>query len=86
MRSISILVINPNSSQSITDGLASSLVPSVAGLPNVELDFYTGPAHVAAAIVDYSTMASTSVHCYEDLLKSGKLDKYDGYLCCCCEY
>lgn len=79
-----ILVINPNSSTSITDGLRSSLKAIKPSF--VELEFYTAPSHAAKAISDFRTMNSTSTHCYEDLLANGAFRKFDAFLVCCCKY
>ena len=79
-----ILVINPNSSASITDGLKISL--SAICPASVSLDFYTAPDHAPRAISDFRTMNTTSTHCYEDLVKRGAFEKYDGFMVCCCEW
>lgn len=78
-----ILVINPNSSKSITDGLQSALEALCPAA--VKLEFYTAPSYAPAAISDFRTMNTTSTHCYEDLLKRGAFQRYDAFLVCCCE-
>ena len=79
-----ILVINPNSSASITAGLQMSL--SAICPPWVSLEFYTAPDHAARAISDFRTMNTTSTHCYEDLVKRGAFQQYDGFMVCCCAW
>ena len=52
----SLLVINPNSSKSVTNGLSDTLVPP----PGADLAFYTAPAHAPPSINDATTAALTS--------------------------
>ncbi|KAL1716112.1 Asp/Glu/hydantoin racemase [Schizophyllum commune] len=75
----SLLVINPNSSKSVTDGLSDTLVPP----PGADLAFYTAPAHAPPSINDATTAALTTSACWEDISVQGLLDKHDGFLVCC---
>lgn len=80
--SIRILIINPNSSSVITDGLRASLT-SVP--PDVELSFYTGPTSSPSAITDITTAVLSASACWEDIQARDLLKSYDGFLVCCCE-
>ncbi|TRM63022.1 Asp/Glu/hydantoin racemase [Schizophyllum amplum] len=75
----SLLVINPNSSKSVTDGLEEILVAP----PGVELAFYTAPSHAPPSINDATTAALTTTACWEDISSRGLLEKHDGFLVCC---
>jgi len=79
---MSILVINPNSTEAITDGLRASLMPiQPVGL---ELAFFTAPAPAPTGISNFVTAIQTAHICFEALLKAGELDQHDGFLVCCC--
>lgn len=78
----SLLVINPNSSQSITDGLRDSLDPITP--PGTRLSYFTAPPHAPAAISDVITANQTATACYEVLVESKAVVAYDGFLVSCC--
>jgi Asp/Glu/hydantoin racemase len=77
---ISLLVINPNSSASMTDGLLQNLVPP----PGVTLAFYTAPASAPPSINDATTGVLSAAACFADIQKEGIIERYDGFLVCCC--
>ncbi|KAK0435206.1 Asp/Glu/hydantoin racemase [Armillaria borealis] len=79
MAPASILVINPNSSQLITDGLAETLVAP----PEAKLTFYTAPSHAPPSINDIVTANLTATACFQDILEKQLLEKHDGFLVCC---
>ncbi|KAM0746365.1 hypothetical protein T439DRAFT_319029 [Meredithblackwellia eburnea MCA 4105] len=81
MSAIKILVINPNSSKSITNGLQEALDPVCP--PGVELSYYTAPAHAPPSINDFQTATLTAVACYQDILEKKLTESYDGFLVCC---
>ena len=78
MAVLNLLVINPNSSQSITDGLKESLEPVAP--PGIQLSFFTAPPHAPPAINDIITANQTATACYEALVESKAFEKYDGFL------
>ena len=78
-----VLVINPNSSESITEGLRAALSSICPDW--LDIEYYTAPKHAPEAIVDYTTMVTTATYCYDDLKQRGALDTYDGFLVCCCK-
>ena len=80
-RIITLLVINPNSSQSVTDGLKSVLQPP----PSVILEFYTAPSNAPDSIMDLTTGVLSGAVCFEHMKSKELLDRYDGYLVCCCK-
>ena len=82
--SVSLLIVNPNSSQSVTDGLESSLRPYTP--PGVTLTFYTGPKESPLSINNITDEILSSAVCFKDLQERGLLDKYDGFLICCCTF
>ena len=77
-----ILVINPNATSSITNGLRDALEPYRA--QDVALDYYTAALHAPTGIRDFRTGIMTAAICFDDLEKTGALEKYDGFLVCCC--
>lgn len=77
-----LLVINPNSTESITDGLRDALEPYRPA--DVHLDYFTGPSHAPTGIRDFRTGVQTAAICFDELEKSGALRRYDGFLVCCC--
>lgn len=80
---MSLLIINPNSTEAITDGLRASLLPvQPAG---VELRFFTAPPGAPTGISNLVTAVQTAHLCFEALLNQGAFDKYDGFLVCCCK-
>lgn len=78
--SVALLVINPNSTASVTDGLRAILPPP----PGVTLDFYTAPPTAPPAISDATTGVLSAAACFADISARGLLDAYDGFLVCCC--
>ncbi|GJN87703.1 hypothetical protein Rhopal_000658-T1 [Rhodotorula paludigena] len=79
--SIRLLVINPNSTESITDGLRDALEPYRPA--DIHLDYFTGPSHAPTGIRDFRTGVQTAAICFDELEKSGALERYDGFLVCC---
>ena len=77
---VALLVINPNSTASVTDGLRAILPPP----PGATLEFYTAPRNAPPAISDATTGVLSAAACFTDLTANGALDKYDGFLVCCC--
>ena len=78
---VSLLVINPNSTESLTDGLREVLVPP----PGTELTFYTAPSNAPPSINDWTTGVQSGAACFADIQGKGLIDKYDGFLVCCCK-
>jgi Asp/Glu/hydantoin racemase len=76
-----LLVINPNSSQSITAGLREVLEPP----PGVALKFYTAPNTAPDSIMDITTGVQSAAACFEDMKSQNMLENYDGFLVCCCK-
>ncbi|KAI5124352.1 hypothetical protein M0805_008959 [Coniferiporia weirii] len=81
MTTVRLLVINPNSSKSITDGLQESLNPLTP--PGTQLSYFTAPPHAPAAISNIITANQTATYCYESLVQGKAIDEYDGFLVCC---
>ncbi|WPK24903.1 hypothetical protein PUMCH_002202 [Australozyma saopauloensis] len=75
----SILVINPNSSQKVSDNLEKILVPP----PNTNLFFYTAPAEAPKEIDGTESLIESEQVVLPDLLAKGLHEAYDGYLVCC---
>ena len=82
--SVSLLVVNPNSSLSVTNGLESSLRPYIP--PGVTLTFYTGPKESPLSINNISEEILSSAVCFKDLQERELLESYDGFLICCCTF
>lgn len=74
---VKLLVINPNSSQLVTDQLQS-----VISLPQAEVEYYTAPAPAPKEIVTTNGQLSADV-CLKDIRERGLDHGYDGYLVCC---
>jgi Asp/Glu/hydantoin racemase len=72
------LIVNPNSSESVTENL-QQLLPTP---PSTELTFYTGPPEAPPEIDGPETSKKSTEACLPDLLKN-YVDHYDGYLICC---
>lgn len=77
--SIKILVVNPNSSQKVSDNLAKIL----SAPPLVEFTFYTGPASAPKEINGTQTSIESEQVVLPDLLDKNVIEKYDGFLICC---
>ncbi|KAF8213315.1 WD40-repeat-containing domain protein [Mycena galopus ATCC 62051] len=75
----SILVINPNSSQSVTDGLSSAL----RAPPEANLTFYTAPADAPPSINNASQGTFSAGICFRDILDKGLIETYDGFVVSC---
>lgn len=72
------LIINPNSSVSVTQNLKSLLpVP-----PNVQLDFYTAPKVAPLEIDGYDTSIASAEIVYPEIVRD-HLKNYDAFLVCC---
>lgn len=78
MAKASLLVINPNSSEVITDALRRSL----SAPPDTELHFMTGPSDAPPSINDPPTSIQ-SAHTTFRALQPLEEKPYDGYLICC---
>lgn len=78
-----LLVINPNSTKDITDGIAESLNPHCP--PNATLSYFTAPSHAPPSIRDYVTGIQTAAACFDELVKTRAFNEFDGFLVCCCE-
>ncbi|KAK7684875.1 hypothetical protein QCA50_012124 [Cerrena zonata] len=72
--SIKILVVNPNSSQKVSDNLAKIL----SAPPLVEFTFYTGPASAPKEINGTQTSIESEQVVLPDLLDKNVIEKYDG--------
>ena len=81
---ISLLIINPNSSKSITDGLNFALTPLTP--PATKLTFYTAPNTAPSAISDLTTGIQSASACYDDIITQDLVSRHDGFLVCCCEF
>ncbi|KAJ6509293.1 Asp/Glu/hydantoin racemase [Mycena vitilis] len=77
--STSILVLNPNSSRSVTQGLEEAL----RAPPDTTLAFYTAPANAPPSINDATTGTLSTTACFTDIVEKGLIDKYDGILVSC---
>lgn len=74
-----ILILNPNSSSSVTSNLKEILTAP----PNVEFGFYTGPSGSPREIVDVPTSIESEQACLKDILDRNLLNAYDAVLVCC---
>ncbi|KAF9070140.1 Asp/Glu/hydantoin racemase [Rhodocollybia butyracea] len=74
-----LLIINPNSSKSVTDGLEEVLQAP----PQTELTFYTAPSNAPPSINDMVTGNLSATACFLDIKEKKLLDKFDGFLVCC---
>ncbi|KAK6455189.1 Asp/Glu/hydantoin racemase [Scheffersomyces xylosifermentans] len=75
---LNLLIINPNSSESVTANLAAT----VKEPESVKLHFYTGPANSPTEITPETSNASEQA-VLPDLLAKNAIEKYDGFLVCC---
>ncbi|KAH8817755.1 Asp/Glu/hydantoin racemase [Flagelloscypha sp. PMI_526] len=76
---VKLLVINPNSTESITDGLREILVTP----PEAELFFMTAPPDAPTSIDDITTGNLTASSCFRKIMAEDLINKYDGFLVCC---
>ncbi|OWB57271.1 isomerase activity protein [[Candida] boidinii] len=74
----SLLIINPNSSKSVTDNLETIVSP----IPGFTFEYFTGPPESPKEI-DGSETAHQSTEACLPVLKEKYLDRFDGYLVCC---
>ncbi|KAJ7462613.1 hypothetical protein B0H11DRAFT_2285408 [Mycena galericulata] len=72
----SILVINPNSSKSVTYGLETVL----RAPPETTLSFYTAPEGAVKEITDATTGTLSAAACFGDIIEKGLIEEYDGFL------
>jgi Asp/Glu/hydantoin racemase len=77
----SILIINPNSSTIVTQGLEDTL----RAPPETVLAFYTAPGEAPPSINDATGGTMSATVCFRDIVEKGLIDKYDGFLVSCCE-
>lgn len=75
----SILIINPNSSVSISENLKSILSPP----SGFSFTFYTAPEEAPKQIDSYTTGALSATVCYKDIISRELLDQYDGFVVGC---
>ncbi|OBA21857.1 hypothetical protein METBIDRAFT_138567 [Metschnikowia bicuspidata var. bicuspidata NRRL YB-4993] len=75
----SILVINPNSSTKVTDGLRA-ILNAPAG---ITLEFYTAPASSPREIDGAQSLVLSEQATLPDLVKKNLHTAHDGYLVCC---
>lgn len=75
----SLLIINPNSSKSVTDNLETILQKP----PQVDFTFYTAPAAAPREIDGHETSILSEKIVLPDLLAQHVIEKYDGFLICC---
>ena len=83
---VSLLIINPNTTQSMTDGLKASLDPLTP--PGATLTYWTAPEEYGAPpmITDIGTGVASADACIRALKEQRYIEKYDGFLVCCCTY
>ncbi|THH04500.1 hypothetical protein EW146_g10160 [Bondarzewia mesenterica] len=74
-----ILVINPNSSASVTDGMKAVLVAP----PQTSLTFYTAPTDSPPSIDNATAASFSATICFTDIHSQHRLDFFDGFLVCC---
>lgn len=77
-----ILVINPNSTESVTVGLQKSLDPVAPA--GVELGYFTAPKKAPPSSHTFHLSCLCGVYCFEELLRIGAFEEYDAFLVCCC--
>ncbi|KAK8071435.1 hypothetical protein PG997_011638 [Apiospora hydei] len=78
-----ILVLNPNSSQSMTDGL-NPVIKSVGLSPTTQVDTYTAPAASPASINNGEDIDASFKTVWDTFLKDGsEPPAYDGILVAC---
>lgn len=74
-----ILIVNPNSSESVTGNLKNILLAP----PQIEFEFYTAPSLAPKEISGTETSIQSEKIVIEDLSKREDLNSYDGFLICC---
>ncbi|KAF7339670.1 Protein of Asp Glu hydantoin racemase family [Mycena sanguinolenta] len=75
----SILIINPNSSQSVSAGLEEAL----RAPPDTTLSFYTAPANAPPSINNATEGVLSAALCFQHIVEEGLIDKHDGFLVSC---
>lgn len=75
----SLLVINPNSSVSVSDNLRLTITPP----PGTTLEFYTAPPNAPKEISGKETLIQSEEATLPDILEKRLLDNYDGFLVAC---
>ncbi|TFK97373.1 Asp/Glu/hydantoin racemase [Pterulicium gracile] len=78
---LTLLVINPNSTVAITDGLRTSLQPLCP--PDCTLEFITGPPDAPKGISNRTEGVESALKTWEVIKRDGWLEKADGFLVCC---
>ncbi|KAM0326115.1 hypothetical protein ACHAQA_006708 [Verticillium albo-atrum] len=79
-RPINILVINPNSSQPMTQGMETA----IKGMTSSDVIYtYTAPPESPPSIDNDEHIQSSTEIVLKDLANSGELEKYDGVLVAC---
>ncbi|KAI0697418.1 Asp/Glu/hydantoin racemase [Cerioporus squamosus] len=85
---VSILVINPNSSESMTKGLEPVLADLVH--PNLTIHYHTGPEQAPPSVNDHTTSVLSAAHTFASLLPLLHQDaeqqlehRYHAYLVAC---
>ncbi|KAJ7169642.1 Asp/Glu/hydantoin racemase [Mycena filopes] len=76
---LSILVINPNSSRSVTEGLQEAVRPP----PETILTFYTAPEDAPESINDATTGTLSAAACFKDIVSKKLIDEHDGFVVSC---
>ncbi len=82
---VSILIINPNSSESMTRGLEPILADLVH--PGLTLHYHTGPEHAPPSVNDHTTSVLSAAHTFASLLPllqdNTEHVQHDAYLVAC---
>jgi Asp/Glu/hydantoin racemase len=81
-KAVNILVVNPNSSQSITQSLVD-LFRASPPAANITLSFFTGPPNSPKSIDDEEGCHSSASACLPLLLPGVQANQYDAYLVAC---
>ncbi|ROV96051.1 hypothetical protein VPNG_09152 [Cytospora leucostoma] len=81
-RDIRLLVINPNSSQEMTDGMERA-IRTLDLSPNVHITMYTAPPESPPSINDEQDIALSDEFVIQNLRETGILEDYDGALVAC---
>lgn len=75
----SILIINPNSSVSVSNNLRLTITPP----PGFSLEFYTAPPNAPKEISGTETLTQSEKAALPDILEKRLLDAHDGFLVAC---
>lgn len=79
----SILVINPNSSASVTNSVSRSCDAFAATRPEIEISILQAPAHAPKSIDDFVTSVLSAAACFKTLQSLKLVDKHDGFIIAC---